>query len=102
MSQPLDQLPRKVANAFRTAGLQPYRTNTTTGIRAFFRDREDAQRAAEIMRRMGYQVDVLRDPKIKGGWQAYGQIRGRLPEQVKTSGHVAPGRTGGDKAGWRR
>jgi hypothetical protein len=73
MSEPLDQLPRRIAAAFRKAGLQPYRTNTTPGIRAFFRSLEEAQQAATILRKMGYRVDVLRDPKIRGCWQAYGQ-----------------------------
>ncbi len=71
MPDPLDQLPRKVANAFRKAGLQPYRVNMISGIRAFFRGIEDAERAAEILRRMGHRVEVLRDPKVAGGWQAY-------------------------------
>jgi hypothetical protein len=73
MSDPVDQFPRRIANAFRKAGLQPYRVNMATGIRAFFRSRDDAERAAEILRIMGYRVDVLRDPKRKGGWQAYGK-----------------------------
>jgi hypothetical protein len=71
LPEPLDHLPRRVANAFRKAGLQPYRLNLITGIRAFFRSIEDAESAAEILRRMGYQVDVLRDPKVAGGWQAF-------------------------------
>jgi hypothetical protein len=70
MADPLDQPPRRIATAFRTVGLESYRTNTTTGIRAFYRSLDDAQRAAAILQRMGYRVDVLRAPKIKGGWLA--------------------------------
>jgi hypothetical protein len=36
MSDPLDQLPTKIANLFYNVGLLPYRVNMTTGIRAFF------------------------------------------------------------------
>jgi hypothetical protein len=73
MSDPLDQPPRRTATAFRKASLQPYRVNTTTDPGAFFRGLDNAERAAEIFRRMGYQVDILRDSKRKGLWQAYGQ-----------------------------
>jgi hypothetical protein len=71
MPDPSDQLPRRITTAFHKAGLQPYRTNTTTGIRAFFRSIDDARRAAEILRRMGYRVDVLIRPKLRAGGQSH-------------------------------